>query len=344
MGFKRFDPEDLVISNDAVTATVWSNNNPTLTAFYTSSVQVVSSNAEYYYDVYQTASSDDTAAVQFSVAYCDAQGSGSTFYNALVTGSSPTRTNYGQYRTLILGDENASFVFGNQSSSYFYVINVERARYKESLLPGTMTLYISGSGGRQVLTDDSNLGNAAVFTDAGRRYNLVSGSAGTIYTGNNTNGWTANSGSYGWFLPDVGLILLSGEALDGAYASAGGVTLNTTRSFDSASFNQGKIIDGFNAAGDSSFGFTLNSKETLSSDFVFVRARNSEFNYSENPAFISGSTGEVLYSSFINNPTTYITTVGLYNNASELLAVAKLSTPLIKDFTKEALIRVKLDF
>ena len=67
-------------------------------------------------------------------------------------------------------------------------------------------------------------------------------------------------------------------------------------------------------------------------------------NYSENPSFISGSTGEVLYSSFINNPQTYITTVGLYNDNNELLAVAKLSRPLPKDFTTEALVRVKLDF
>ena len=77
---------------------------------------------------------------------------------------------------------------------------------------------------------------------------------------------------------------------------------------------------------------------------MFVRPQNSEFNYTTNPSFISGSTGEVLYSQFINNPQTYITTVGLYNDANELLAVAKLSKPLVKDFTKEALIRVKLDF
>jgi hypothetical protein len=77
---------------------------------------------------------------------------------------------------------------------------------------------------------------------------------------------------------------------------------------------------------------------------VFVRPQSTEFNYSENPSFISGSTGEVLYSQFINNPQTYITTVGLYNDNNELLAVAKLSRPLSKDFTSEALIRVKLDF
>jgi hypothetical protein len=90
--------------------------------------------------------------------------------------------------------------------------------------------------------------------------------------------------------------------------------------------------------------FRLNSQETITSDFVFIRARNSEFNYTENPTFISGSTGEVIYTDFINNPQTYITTVGMYNDSNELLAVAKLSRPLIKDFTKETLVRVKLDF
>ena len=90
--------------------------------------------------------------------------------------------------------------------------------------------------------------------------------------------------------------------------------------------------------------FTLNSQETITSDYVFFRARNSEFNYSENPSFISGSTGEVIYSNFINAPQVYITTVGMYNDSNDLLAVAKMSRPLLKDFTKEALVRVKLDF
>ena len=90
--------------------------------------------------------------------------------------------------------------------------------------------------------------------------------------------------------------------------------------------------------------FKLNSEETLTSDFLFIRAKNQEFNFSENPSFISGSTGAVLYDSFVNNPQVYITTVGMYNEANELLAVAKMSRPLLKDFTKEILVRVKLDF
>ena len=44
------------------------------------------------------------------------------------------------------------------------------------------------------------------------------------------------------------------------------------------------------------------------------------------------------------DPKTYITTVGLYNNNSELLAVAKLRQPILKSTSREALIKVKLDF
>ena len=86
------------------------------------------------------------------------------------------------------------------------------------------------------------------------------------------------------------------------------------------------------------------SEEIITSNYVFVRARNAEFNYSQNPTFIDKLTGGVRYSQFITAPQTFISTVGLYNDNGDLLAVAKLSKPLKKDFTKEALIRVKLDF
>ena len=104
--------------------------------------------------------------------------------------------------------------------------------------------------------------------------------------------------------------------------------------------NNGRLYNAINLGSS----FALNSQETITSDYVFVRARNSEFNYSENPSFISGSTGEVIYDNFINSPQVYLTTVGMYNDSNDLLAVAKMSRPLLKDFTKEALVRVKLDF
>ena len=77
---------------------------------------------------------------------------------------------------------------------------------------------------------------------------------------------------------------------------------------------------------------------------MFARARNAEFNYSTNPSNITGSAGNLRWGTMINQPQAFITTVGLYNDSNECLAVAKLSKPLVKDFTKEALIRIKLDY
>ena len=347
--FIPLDATDKVLSTDSVTAAMWSDNTPTLQVFQTSSAQVTSAVKEYYTEVYQTASTGVTAAIQFDIAYNDIVGSGSTPLNPLVVGTTPSRINYGSYRNLVLGDENASFIFGNQTSSYFYCLPIERARYKQAILPGTWTLNISGSANELSLTDDSKVNTVAQFSDAGRYYNIISGSAGAVRTTSDQtddNGWTLNSGSYGWILPDVDLLILSGEALDAA-AADGGIALGTGRSNGSWDDNSAKIVNALGVAGKfgtATKGFTLNSKEDLSSDFIFCRAKSQEYNYSSNPSFISSSTGAILFDSFIDNPTTFITSVGLYNEAQELLAVAKLSRPLQKDFTKELLVRVKLDF
>ena len=132
--------------------------------------------------------------------------------------------------------------------------------------------------------------------------------------------------------------MLNAAALD--LNNIEGINLSSSLDANTQGNNPQKLFKSISGSGN----FSLNSEETISSDYVFVRARNSEFNYSENPSFISGSTGEVIYDYFINNPQVYPTSVGLYNDSNELIAVAKLSRPLRKDFTKEALIRVKLDF
>jgi hypothetical protein len=242
---------------------------------------------------------------------------------------------FGQYRSLILEDENANFIFGSGNNTligdHFWVISVDRARYKESLFPGSLNLTLSGSGGEINLTDNSNDSTINIFQGTSRVFQLVSGSNGSSISG---GGFVANSGSYGLVFPDLGTIILNPSAISQS------INVSALRSSNTNDFNNRRLYNSIVLG--SSFG--LNSQETITSDYIFVRTRNSEFNYSTNPTFIAGSTGEIIYDEFINNPQTYITTVGMYNDSSELLAVAKISRPLLKDFTKEALIRVKLDF
>jgi hypothetical protein len=337
MSFKRLDPEDFLVSSDSIVNTLWSTNTPTLTTFFTSSIQIGSSAGNYYYSVYQTGSTLSNAAVQFDIAYADLKGSGSVLYNNAVPELSPTKTIYGQYRSMILEDENSSFTFGKGNNTYttdnFWAINFERARYKQSLFPGSLNLKLSGSNGIIDLTDDSIDNPVSQFLGSTRVYQLISGSNGTAET-SATSGYVVGSGSYGLVFPDLGTILLN------PYALSQSIHVSPSRSNNSDGLNNPKLYDSINLGAS----FTVNSQETLTSDYVFVRARNSEFNYSENPSFISGSTGEVIYDNFINAPQVYLTTIGMYNDSNELIAVAKMSRPLLKDFTKEALVRVKLDF
>ena len=348
MSFKRFDPEDFLVSADSITAGAWTNNNPILTEFYSSSVQELGSSGNYYLSIFQTSSTLTGADVQFNIAFGDSAGSGSALYDAGINGKSYTSTVFGQWQNIVLGDENNNFIFGGTTpvTQSVYAISVERSKFKGNIFPGTLDLRLdSGSGAFTLrLTDNSNDVSTVSYNEAGRVFQIVSGSNGSAIGSSNTpsnavaNGMTV-SGSYGLFLPDIGTILLNPAALD-LTASDGGVGLGTTYTSNTLDYNNTKL---FNRISGSSY-FKLNSQENITSDYVFVRARNSEFNYSENPSFISGSTGEVLYNSFINSPQSFITTIGMYNDNNELLAVAKLSKPLKKDFTKEALVRVKLDF
>lgn len=345
MSFTRLDASDFVVSADSVTAPAWSNNVTTLTSFFTASANLTGS---YYIDVYNTTFTSNTASVQFSIAYGREDGSGSAPLNTLVPENTPTRITFGQYRNLIYGDAESAVNFGglNTSSVDLIAIQVDRNRYKEALFPGTFNLYISGSGTALVkLTDNSNQVSTITYVDGGRVFDIISGSNGVATTATalsgGTKGYTA-SGSYGLYLPDIGLILLNPASLQLAENLGGvGLSLTTNVATDAASSaNKEAIFQTINKGGN----FALNSQETISSDYVFVRVRSQEYNYTTNPSIISGSTGELIYSNFINSPQTFPTTVGLFNDNNELLAVAKLSKPLTKDFTKEALIRVKLDW
>jgi hypothetical protein len=345
MSFKRLDPEDISISAESVVAPAWSSQVTTLTTFFTSSTQPQSSQGDYYYNIYQADPQDQTgvtstsASIQFAIGYGNLVGSGSIPINASIPAGSPSAINYGQYRTLINGDENTNFTFGTVTPQSIYVISVNRSRYKEKLLPGSFNLILSNGGSTLKLTDNSLSTTTVSYLDSGRVYDIVSGSDGVAYTGVNTSGFSLNSGSYGKFLPDIGTIVLNGAALSGSAANGGiALTINQNANVSSKT-NLNQFYNAIKAGAS----FKLQSEETVSSNYVFVRVRNGEYNYSTNPSIISGS-GELRYNVMVNTPQAYITTIGMYNDNNDLLAVAKLSRPLLKDFTKEALIRIKLDY
>jgi hypothetical protein len=347
--FVRFNTDDFVLSSDKVSVTTWSDNTSALTSsnMFTASQAfspvVASDQKAFRVEVYkENVSTNPSASVQFSVSYGHRLGSGSLLFDTRpgAEGRSASRVVYGQYRQLVYGDdEGKDFEFGpGYKPNDIIVINIDRARYKQRLRPDTLQLALtSGSNSILLMSVDNSLSasnnNASVTqTDAGRQFNIVSGS-GTAMSGSSLI--QTNSGSYGYFYPDSGFIVLNVGALRAAPFNASGLFTqpsNTTGSLERA-FN---IIKSGN-------NFRLNSEETISSRYVYTRLKNSDFNYSSNPSYLDAS-GSLRFTSFGQNPTTYLTTIGMYNDNNELVAVAKLSKPLKKNFTKEYLLTVKLDF
>ena len=352
--YTKFDTVNDIVANqiETVTAGMWSDNLASLTTYFTSSTQTTTQR-RYYVDVYQDTPTADGAATQFALAFGHALGSGSNSQGQL--NDSPAKAVYSQYRQLLLSPTDTRFTTdGSGSTDYIYVVNFKRNRMKERLDAGNFEIPLQRVVSRATnatgsvvmhttasiitLIDDSSLASAKIG-DSGKIYNIVSGSV---------NSGVYNSVApvyYGLAYPDYGTLILDGKMLDQQL----GFATNTGSSsegnnhfvlFHSIS-GSGKFTDPMTS---DLYGFIARNSEKVTSTHYFVRIKNAEYNFSNNPSYVTGSVGQIAQSTFIGDPKTYITTVGLYNDNQELLAVAKLSKPLLKSFQREALIRVKLDF
>lgn len=321
--YKRFAPEDVIAGDvQTVSSTVWSNNVNPLTTFFTSSN---SSSFEYYVPVYDAdPATTSTAAIQFSVAYGDINGSGSVGDTTVVDSSynTPSKAVYSQFRNLLLPPTDNAFSINSQTANHIYVITVNRARYKQKIDPGNWQLNIGALATRRHFIDGSGAGEDPSVNAAGRVFNIYSGSGGVKV------GTTA----YGLFYPDLGIMVFSSSA-----ATLAGVT---TLVDNTAAKNAAKFFQGIKSGSY----FSARTEEKITSNHYFVRVTNQQFNYSNNPTFVSGSNGMFKWSAMLRNPQVYITTVGLYDDNNRLLAVAKLSRPLLKTFNREALVKVKIDY
>jgi len=364
--YSNFEVGDIVenAKSDTITAAMWSNNDGTLTMgtsihtgteFYTSSVQMAASGL-YYAEMYRDNPQTNVAAEpQFAIAYGNSNGSGSGPISEYASqGITPTLAIYQQYRNLCLapGDDFFTIVDGtgtvtNETGSVF--ININRQRFKERIDPGNWEIHISSSdfgpnGNAFTLTDDSAI-NSPTLGDTGAIYKVITGSMGAT---------ASNATQFGWLYPDMGVIMISSRVLGQPKTtnycwcpgSVGGTDLGSTNVNPSVRTLIGAFTGSVTPVpiDQPSGSFTARSSEQVYATHYFIRLKNAEYNFSNNPSFTSGSQGEFAHPSMYKDPKVYITTVGMYNPRNELLATAKLSKPLLKSFTREALIRVKLEF
>lgn len=351
--YKKFGPIDKVTNRtEIVTSGIWSGDTGSLTEFFTSSTQAADVSGKYYLDVYNISSVSDAAEVQFSIAYGDVNGYGAPTLSQNDTSNLPTKATYNQYKNVLLDSSDAYFsvytgsALGGHDLLNFYAINVNRARYKERLDPGNFSIVLSGSLGSITLIDDSG-GSDETVTTAGRVYNVVEGTLniGSALTSSIVSYSDSISGQgYGLFYPDMGIILLNPTALknqvDVKLTAADSSITNIYHQNNGANSGSVALLNVMSAGAD----FQMRRTENVSTSHYFVRANNREFNFSNNPTFTTGSIGEFVQPLFERDPKVYITSVGLYDDANEMLAIAKVSRPIEKSFDKEIAIKVKLDF
>ena len=349
MAFKVFNPDEKIENSySTVAEPMWSDNTGTLTTFFTGSTQNTN-NGKYYNDVHTT--TDDTTDVQFSITYGHRTGKGSEA-SSVAGQSNPTQGIYSQLRQVLLPAGTTQFNFkGGGSTNYYsddvFAIVANRARYREKMDPGNWELHLASGSGADgdiiKLIDDSQANKNSLLGATKREFNLVSGSVNNgIHTTASATATATNSGSYGLFYPETGMIILNPNALcsgNGNVAAAKYVEEVGT-STTANNFNHRKL---FTSIKSGSY-FASRREEQKRSSFFFCNVHSFEYNHSQNPSYFTGDNATLVNNSYINEPHTYITTVGLYNDNNELLAVAKLSKPFKKDSNTEALIKVRLDY
>ena len=356
MIFKKFDSTDIVVGRvNQVSSPMWTAGDIAAlqSAFYTSPSQTVASgsglfnvyNGLYYNNVYYS------GEPFFSVAYGNYYGSGSSQTDIDTSKIYPTKAIYSEYANVLLPSTQKIFTFATASTvttnstttitgSSIYTISFTVNKYKDKLDEGQIEFSLSGSYGQFTFIDDSSV--TGKIADS---YNIISGSIVNGIPTPFTNGATVTAVYYGigTLYPKAGTIVLNASKI----SALTNITDFTGTNPASYGLYQQNLIAGIKAC--TTKYFKARKSEFLPSKHYFVRVKNQEYNYSNNPSFVSDGTdgktaGTIRFNQFFTNPQSYITTVGLYNDSNELVAVAKVSQPVMKSFDNESLIKVRLDF
>jgi hypothetical protein len=321
------------------------NSEATMSSCFTSSFQ--SENSKLYYtDV--TAFDESANDIQFSLVYANKLGLGSTVFGNRET-DTPSKSNYTQYIHMVSdnGQNDIKFytngsVVENQND--FYVINFNNKTIKDRIDVGNFQISLMDLNDEThhiTLIDNSgDLVNNKYYTDSPYfSFNMVSGSLSDgIHSSGEGNAKTnTNFTTYGEIYPNLGLVILDSTKLN---SELNFTTVTSSNTFAKNEMNLFESISGSMSSGNSMY--LRNSVRRVSTHF-FARVPHTEANYTNNPTFSKTRTdGVIINKRFGNDPVTYVTTVGLYNDNNELLAVGKLSKPMKKTRETELLLEIKL--
>lgn len=287
-------------------------------------------------------------------------GSGSFAYDVSTIQAFAPRAIYQQYKNILLGATDLDGMFsmksgsagGQVNASDIWVMDFSAFKMKDRIDEGFLQFSLSGSSGSITLIDDSQYSsqNLSVYELVSAPNGLDNPPAQATYEG------------IGLFYPANGVVILNASVVAAKLGITATVGVGSDcpwsannawpyqpelESTQQYTYNHKTFAESLKLA--SSY-LKVRKTEYVNSRHYFVRILNRDFNYSNNPTYVYDGTdgihakGTIRNADFISDPKTYITTIGLYNDNNELVAVAKLSRPALKSFDEELLVRVRLDF
>lgn len=242
-------------------------------------------------------------------------------------------------------DPNGSSATGGSKMDSCFFINYSRLLVKDEIKKGSfnLSMFLSCSGSSGL--DRTNRFALTTIADHGAqnsyKTNSPAGEYGLLYTASGPSGDIVGHVYY-----QAGIAVLTSSIFAGAcptFTTASTVSTINTGSVQDL-IKSGTIDESSNHIRFVYNNVNFNNTTELNSTVYFCRANNTEFNYSSNPTYLSSSEIVVKGSNPLADPVSYITTVGLYSPDNELLAVAKLSEPLLKSPSNEITLRVRLDY
>lgn len=324
---------------------------------------VTSSNPPYYFTKYGSGSTDfaDSTKV-FDITF---GRSSDTVGTSLFIDNE--KSIYNQFAKVLLGHEGDNSIkkfnldpddnTGAKVLHNAYFVNFSREQFSDRISQGSFKLVVNVSGAANIELKDSGSNGTEVRTCNTGLYGklFASGSTGVNVTSDNE--------VQGLVFYEAGVAVVSpyifaqsgsqnnpsGSNTDINENVLGILTGATTASFSGSTDLSGVLVGG--TILDNNYAFSTHlltasyhSTTELNSTIYFCRAYNHEFNYSSNPTFLQDSKIVVKNGDPLVPSRTYITTVGLYSDDNQLLAVAKLSEPVMKTEQSELIARVRLDF
>jgi hypothetical protein len=232
-------------------------------------------------------------------------------------------------------DRDGSLATGDKLKECVF-INLARLLTKDEIQKGSFVLTLA-TGGTPASPDFTSLLTISDYGAAtSYKTNSPAGEYGILYTGSAATEGTG----VGLLYYQAGVAVLTASVFDGTFGAADATYSTSSIATVLTASQISSSCDGFRNRMDN---LDFNNTTELNSTIYFCRANTSDFNYSANPTYLSGSKIRVKDQE-TDTPISYVTTVGLYSADNELLAVAKLSEPLKKDPTNEFTLRVRLDY